>query len=362
MEAKSYPCPNCGAPMEFDSDLQKMRCSHCENVMSVDDLKARFEEANQMYESAGDENKEEDHVYGEFQQENQTGTFKVYRCKGCGAEILTDDNTAATFCSFCGRPSLMEDRLSGELLPSYVIPFKYKKEQAVDIYKKWARKGMLTPHTLRSNATIEKITGMYVPFWLYDYDAEMQMSAKCTRTRHQIKGDYEYIYTDHYMVDRDVETEYLKIPADASERMPDDTMDKLEPFNYGELEQFEMPYLSGYYAEKHNYDSDQMAPRVEKRVKDYIYSATMSTIVGYSSVIPISQQTRLGRKMAKYAILPVWVLNYSYKGKEHMFTLNGQTGKIVADRPVSVQKGIGWFAGITTVAFGILFAIGRFLV
>src|SRR5574344_2870708 len=101
MEAKSYPCPNCGAPMEFDSDLQKMRCSHCENVLSVDDLKARFEEANQMYESAGDENKEEDHVYGEFQQENQTGTFKVYRCKGCGAEILTDDNTAATFCSFC---------------------------------------------------------------------------------------------------------------------------------------------------------------------------------------------------------------------------------------------------------------------
>jgi DNA-directed RNA polymerase subunit RPC12/RpoP len=357
MEARSFVCPSCGSTMVFDSETQKMVCPYCGNSMEVEELNSY----NNDIERDFSENNIEESVDVELGDEHKTGDFKVYRCRGCGAEVLTDDNTAATFCSFCGRPSLMEDRLTGELLPKYVIPFKIKKEDAMEMYTSWAKKGLLTPSTLRSKSTIDKITGMYVPFWLYDYNAEMEMEAKCTKVRSEIHGDYKYVHTDHFIVERDVETEYIKIPADASEKMPDDVMDKLEPFMYNQLEDFDMMYLSGYYAEKYNYDSDQMAPRIENRVKKYIYNLTRESIKGYSTVSIVKQNSKLRKRGAKYVMLPVWILNYTYNGDNHMFALNGQTGKIVADRPVSKAKMAAWFSGITTIVFTILMLMGRFL-
>ena len=43
----------------------------------------------------------------------------------------------------------------------------------------------------------------------------------CIRDR----GDTEYIYTDHFQVFRNISAKFEKIPADASEKMPDDAMD-----------------------------------------------------------------------------------------------------------------------------------------
>ncbi len=360
MDTRSYICPNCGAPMEFNSEIQKMHCSHCGNIMTIDEIENYYRELDRQYDNG--ENAEDNSVYGEFEESPRTGDFKVYRCGGCGAEILTDEHTAAAFCSFCGRPSLMQDRLTGQLMPSMVIPFKIKKDGATEMYTAWAKKGILTPSKLKSQAIVEKVTGMYVPFWLYDYHAQIQMSAKCTRTRSERRGDYRYVHTDHFMVERDIETEYMKIPVDASEKMPDDVMDKLEPFMYNDLIDFEMAFLSGYYAEKYNYDSNQMAPRVENRVRQYVRDAAMQTIQGYQNVNVVNQHTSLGRRFVTYALLPVWILNYQYKGKEYMFAMNGQTGKIVADRPISKAKMAGWFTGILTVTFTVLQLIGRFLI
>lgn len=356
MEASSYVCPNCGAPIEFDSSVQQMVCSHCGHVMTVEELQEYYDRIDEEF---GEDNNS-DSVFGNFEVEERNGDFEIYRCQGCGGEILTNENTTASFCSFCGRPSLMKDRLTGALLPEYVLPFKIPRESASEQYKKWAKRGLLTPSIFKSRSTINKITGIYVPFWLFDFNAYMRMHAKCKNVHRKITGDYENVYTEYFDVDREVEAEYLKIPADASKKMPDDIMDKLEPFVYSELERFEMPYLSGYYAEKYDYQSSEMSPRVESRVKKYIYEATRSTIVGYSSVNVTNQQTRLERKKASYALLPVWILNCTYRGKNYLFALNGQTGKIVADRPISKIKSVAWFVGITSISFAILYLAGRF--
>lgn len=358
MEASSYVCPNCGSVMEFNSEKQKMECVHC-------GYEATVEEVQKLYQSVHKDDFNSDTAESDMgnaaDSGQRSGEFKVYRCQGCGAEILTDENTAATFCTFCGRPTLMEDRLTGELLPSYVIPFKIDREKAEHMYSMWVKKGILTPNQLKSKAMIEKITGIYVPFWLYDYNADLKMTANCTKVRHETKGDYYYTHTDHFVVDREVETDYYKIPADASEKMPDDIMDKLEPFTYSQMEKFEMPYLSGYYAEKYNYTSEQMTARIEKRVREYIHNLTRSTIKGYATVSVIGEQPRFRCLQAKYALLPVWILNYTYEGKNFMFALNGQTGKIVADRPISKKKKWGWFGGIAVTVFTILMLMGRFL-
>ncbi|NLZ80345.1 MAG: hypothetical protein GX913_00850 [Clostridiales bacterium] len=249
----------------------------------------------------------------------------------------------------------------GEKTPALLIPFKINKEQAVEIYRSWCKKGVLTPTEFLEQSTIEKITGMYVPFWMYDYGTNALIHAHATRVRRNRKGNTEYIHTDHFNVYRNVSANYAKVPADASAKMPDDVMDKLEPFNYLELKEFEMPYLSGFFAEKYNFTSDELASRIEKRIRDYIKSEARGTIQGYASTSITSEKLSLRRKHAKYVLFPAWILNYRYKGKQYLFAINGQTGKMIGDSPISVSKGFGWFGGITTVVFLLLFIIGRFL-
>ncbi|WP_099467072.1 zinc ribbon domain-containing protein [Konateibacter massiliensis] len=329
-----YKCPNCGSNMVFDSESQQLVCPHCQTIKSVDEMETR-------------------------EQEDQM-EVKSYHCPSCGAELVTDMTTTATFCNYCGNSTLMEDRII-QARPSMVIPFSVSKEEAKAAYLKWCRKGLLTPKSFVSRNTIEKISGIYVPFWLYDYDTEVSLRADCTRVRVERRGDTEYTHTDHYDVYREVATTYNRVPADASEKMEDGIMDKLEPFNYESLKPFEMPYLSGFLSEKYSYTDKDLGERVEKRISGYASAAARGTISGYATTSILYENISMNRRSAKYVLLPVWILNYRYAGKNFIFAMNGQTGKVVGDLPVSVAKTIGWFTGIAAVTFALVHALSIFL-
>lgn len=342
---REYECPNCGAPMIFDSALQQMHCEHCDTAKTVEEMeRIRTQEQEETVYDMGDE-----------------ASLKHYTCSSCGAEILTDAYTAATFCSFCGSPALLEDRLNGEKMPARIIPFKISKEQARNSYLAWCRKGLLTPKDFTSQNTIEKITGIYVPFWLYDYSANAKLNASCTRVKRERRGNTEYTHTDHYRVYRDVSDYYEKVPVDASEKMPDDVMDRLEPYSYDDMQAFNMGYLSGYMAEKYNFTSEELKKRVENRLEGYIYNAARDSINGYSSTQVTEKHIHLNCRKATYAMLPVWLLNYRYKGKEYLFALNGQTGKLVGRLPISKAKLLAWFGGITAGVYLFLTIMGGML-
>lgn len=342
---REYECPNCGAPMIFDSSSQKMQCEHCGTEKTVEEMEEQKEQQKDV---------QEDVTY----RTGGDASLKRYTCSSCGAEIMTEEYTAATFCSFCGSPALIEDRLSGQTMPASIIPFKINKQQAQEKYLAWCKKGIFTPKEFSSKSTIEKITGMYVPFWLYDYTANAKISADCTKVHTRRKGNMEYTDTDYYHAYRDVSSAYENLPVDASEKMPDDVMRRLEPFSYGEMQDFNMGYLSGYVAERYNYTSDEMKKQAEARVSDYIYDEARATIHGYSSTRVVGKNIHLRCTDATYAMLPVWILNYRYKGKEYLFTLNGQTGKLDGKLPLSKGRMAAWFAGITLAVFLLLILAG----
>ncbi len=334
----NYKCPGCGGPMEFSAEEQVLKCTFCGNTLPID------AELEDQVESSTESEKEPEPEYDEYHG---------YKCPSCGAEIVTDDNTTATFCSFCGNPTMMEDRMDGVRRPSRVIPFMLDKQAARENFRGWTRKGLLTPGEFRKKATIEKLTGMYVPFWLYDYNANVRMTARCTRTRREYHGDDEIIYTDHFLVNRHIQADYDKLPADASEKMDDDLMDMLEPFEYNKLTSFNMGYLSGYYAEKYDYTSADMKDRIETRVKKYADDAARSTIIGYDSVRPISTNYALRCTNTEYVMMPVWMLNYYWKGKLQTVAINGETGKRAGKLPSSPLRVFLWWAGISVGSFGI---------
>jgi len=158
-----------------------------------------------------------------------------------------------------------------------------------------------------------------------------------------------------------VDLNYLKVPCDASKKMDDNMMDKLEPYNYNNLKDFNMPYLAGFIAEKYDFTDDQLLPRVKERVYSYVDSFLRSTISGYSSVHINRKNINIRKKRADYALMPVWMVCYDYRQAEHIFLMNGQTGKVIGKPPLSKAKIAAWFTGITTGSFIIMQILTRLL-
>jgi DNA-directed RNA polymerase subunit RPC12/RpoP len=279
-----------------------------------------------------------------------------YHCKNCGAILITDTQTTATTCSFCGAGVVLGDRLTGSLAPARVIPFTISKEQAQEAFKKWCRKGLLTPSDFMNADRIKNITGLYVPFWLYDLNGRGEVEATCTRVHTYTSGDWIYTETKYYNVYRKVDLNYSKIPCDASQKMDDTMMDRLEPYQYNNLKEFNMPYLAGYIAEKYDFDDTALLPRIKERAADYVDSYIRSTINGYTTVHYHRKDINIRKKRADYTLMPVWMVCYDYKQAEHTFAMNGQTGKIVGKPPISAGKVAAWFLGISSGSF-ILFQL-----
>ncbi len=327
-----FRCENCGGVMEFEPKTQRMRCPHCGTEKDIQDMK--IDDVNFSHQD-----------------------FKVFHCSSCGAELLTDENTTSTFCSYCGNATLIESRVTGENAPTYIIPFKYRKGDAIDAFRDWCKKGVLTPNIFKNSTTVEKVSGIYVPFWLFDVDGDLQASGECTKVRYSSDEEYNYIHTSYYHVHRDINASFVKIPADASVKMDDDIMDKLEPFYYDDLQEFNMAYLSGYLSEKYNMNFDALMPRVRQRAEEYMETFLSRELAMYDGK-SVHSQKRIRLNNAVYVVLPVWILNYRYQGKNYTFAMNGQTGSIVADLPWSKKKAAIWFIGLTILFTIILMMIG----
>ncbi|GGA76022.1 TFIIB-type zinc ribbon-containing protein [Ornithinibacillus halotolerans] len=329
-----YKCPNCGDDMAFDTESGMLSCASCGRTDNIEDFSDEF-------------------ITTTFSDEEA----KEYNCNNCGAAVITDADTSATSCSFCGAAVVLADRVSGSLAPDKVIPFQISKEQAMDAFKKWCKNGRLTPKGFMTADRIKNITGIYVPFWLYDLHSEADVKAKATKVRTYSRGDYIYTETSYYDVERKIDLTFQKVPVDASEKMNDEMMDKLEPYDYGSLKDFKTPYLAGYLAEKYNYTNKDLFPRVKSKVNQYVDQYIRSTINGYTSYHYENKHVNTEERKAYYCLLPVWMVYYDFDKQEHTFAMNGVNGKVVGKPPLSMQKVMAWFSGIAATTFVVLKAI-----
>jgi len=288
-------------------------------------------------------------------------SMRAYSCPSCGAQIICDEHTAATSCPYCGNPSIVAGNFSGGLKPDYCIPFKLNKDAAVNALRNYYKGKVFLPKAFRDENHIEEIKGVYVPFWLYDGDVDADVNYYATRSHSWVQGDYRITKTDHFKLVRSGNVPFRRIPVDGSSKMPDDHMDAIEPFDYRELVPFSTAYMPGYLADKYDVDSSQSRSRAVSRAERSSLNAMTATTGGYESVSVASQRFRLNNGSVKYAFLPVWILNTKWKGKDYLFTMNGQTGKLVGNLPVSKAKFFGTFVGLSALLFAVFSALIMFM-
>lgn len=355
-DVKTYQCPACTGPLHYSPGTGKLQCDYCGSGFEVEAIEQAYADKEHGEELAANPKESLWNVEeaGSQWEEREAEKLRVYSCPSCGAEIICDETTAATSCLYCGNPTVIPAQLGGALKPNYVIPFKYEKEDAIRALKRYYKGKKFLPKAFKEENHMEEIKGVYVPFWLFDGEVDADMVFHATRSRIYVLGDTEVTETDHYRIARKGNIRFVDVPVDGSTKMPDFLMDSIEPFDYSEMVPFATAYLPGKLADKYDVTAEDCAERVDERLRNSATSSMRSTIFGYESVIPQYEDLQLAHGDVSYAMLPVWLLHTKWKDQDFLFAMNGQTGRLVGDLPVSKGKVAAWFAGISLPLMALL--------
>ena len=359
MRAFVYKCPGCGANVQFNIEKQTFHCAYCENDYTLETMQEIYNKSQELNAKELEKNE----AKNKKKKETETTEQKVidqaesYRCKQCGATIISDENTVATFCLYCSNPSIVKEHVENVFAPDLVIPFKVTKEEAVKEFKKWCGKKRLVPDDFKSIKQQEKMSGLYIPYWLYDVKIDFDFDGTGNKVRSWHSGNYRYTKTDTYKIERQGVIEYQKVPADGSSKMDDTIMKVIEPYNYQELKDFDPSYLSGFFAEKYDEEMEECYKKIQKDITSGTESEIRKTLIGYTSTIFPKKMMNPNENKTYYSFFPVWILSYKYNDKIYQFTMNGQTGKLVGDIPIDKKKVIALFIK-TLLLLTIVFFIG----
>lgn len=322
-------CPNCNAPLHFDAKSGKMKCEYCDSEFDPKEFKTEPEE--------------------EVVEENVN--YVMYNCPDCGAEIVADEQTSATFCLYCGNTAILKNKLSGEFRPSKIIPFKKEKQEAVEAFKNLSKGRPFMPKTFNNEKNIEKITGLYVPFWLYQVIAEGAVEIDATNVQTWSRGNTVYTKKDFYKVEREGSMTFNRVPVDGSTRFENDVMNSIEPFDYNMLVDYNHAYLSGFLAEKYDVSKEDAFIDAAKRSISTASDIMLNDAGNYTTKVIKTNTIKAINKNSEYVLLPVWMVNVKYEGKYYIFAMNGQSGKFIGNIPVDKKKVVLYYLMYSVFAF-----------
>ncbi len=320
-----FKCKNCGGNVVYHPEKHTMFCPFCESEKS------------------------------EERADSSNGELSV--CPNCGGEVKVEEHTSATQCPYCDCHLIFNERVEGQYKPKMLIPFQIGKEGCKQLLKDRFRKFLFAPTDFLSEARLNSMLGMYVPYWFYDYNTKCQFHGEGTKVRVWRSGNTEYTETSYYEIIRDMNIVFERMPVDASVQMPDDVMDLVAPFQYGQLEDFKPEYMSGFYGEKYNMTADLVESRARREMNNDALKLLRESYSGYATVKNLNQQVNVLDSEANYGLLPVWRYVYRYKNQDYPFYVNGQTGKIVGTPPISTGKVWAYTGTLWACLIVILFSL-----
>lgn len=332
-----YACPTCGAGLVFDPKTQKLLCLSCRNQYDPENIeKMRLDQAKEV-ENQIDNEKEYEAI--------------SYKCSHCGAELITNDETITTFCSFCRIGTMLDRRTIKKKKPDYIIPFKITKDECKKIYINKIKKSLFAPKNMIETQEVEKIRGIYMPYWVYSFEKHGNDTSSGEKYNHR-SGDY--VYYDDYSLTTNVDANCSGITHDATSNFYDRLSESIAPYTVKEKKNFSPAYLSGYYAD--NEDVDDNTYMVENKE---IASEHLSKMLGKEKEYhkyKAKPHIDLSKSRAELALFPVYFLatRNNRRNRISYAVINGQTGKIAADIPIDFKKFAIFSAILATLLFVLL--------
>jgi len=339
---RTFPCQNCGGELEWNPSKQEMQCPYCDSLIPVPRVESFEAEEHDLLSFLEDHPKIEG--YGV--------QLSKFSCKQCGATVKVPPGRVDLTCPFCATKFVLEDASTSEdvVKPESMLPFKIDLKESRNIFKRWIGKGWFRPNDLKKMGKLEKVLGLYLPFFTFDSNADSTWTAM---------AGYYYYVTKRVPVTENGKTVWktrqvrkirwepasgsrhdfyddVLVPAVADERL--ELILKIYPYDTKHsLVAFDKRYLAGFGI----LGSDMDLKRVYLIAKQNMESDQRKLCAGD---VPgdthknLNVLTRLSKQTFKHILCPVWAGSFMYKKQVFPFVINGQTGRVYGRKPWSWVK------------------------
>lgn len=338
MRDKQFECGQCGASLEYSPGVEQLQCPYCGHqnaIATSDDVIEEMDYHAALADAAA--------------QEETVERLEV-QCTSCGASSTLGANIAADECPFCGTPIVKTAEARRVFMPRGLLSFKIRKEEAQSAFRDWIQSLWFAPNALKKRAKqVERLQGVYMPYWTYDCRADTRYSGlrgehywetetytvtvngrSETRTRQVQK-------THWYPTSGDVWNNFDDVLVLASDSLPKDKTDALEPWDLSNLTPYQDEYLSGFKAESYHVSLEAGFDYAKYRM-DPVIRETICRDIGGDVQQILEMRTRYSGITFKHILLPIWISAYRYRNTIYRFLVNGRTGEVQGERPWSWIK------------------------
>jgi len=276
--------------------------------------------------------------------------MQAVQCRSCGANVQVAPNERTVACTYCASTMVMVAPAdANSIQPESLVPFHIARPQATASFQTWLATRWFRPSDLARMAKLEQIVGVYVPFWTFDADVQSQWTAE--RGHHYYVTETYQTVENGQSVTRTREVQHTRwepasgFRADhyddalvcASRGLPETLAGKLCTFDTTRLVAYAPSYLAGWRAESYAIDLPTAWTRARGRIEQ-TQAQRCSGDVGGDVHRSLSVANEFSGETFKHVLLPVWVAAYRYGDKPYRFLVNGQSGDVVGDAPLSVWK------------------------
>jgi hypothetical protein len=334
------PCPECGGEMEWNAAKQAIACPYCGLVSR--DQPSKAADAGAIVErdledalsSAGGRR-----GFG-------TPTIQV-KCQSCHAISVFEPTRVAQRCDFCASPSVVPyEDIREPVTPESLLPVRLDEPRVREAIKQWVASLWFAPNALKSKALTDTLKPVYLPFWTFDARAHADWTA--------MSGKYYYTtqrYTDSKGRSRTRQVRHTRwypssgqldhffdddlVPGTAGVRM--DLLRKVEPFPTKELKPYDPAYVRGWTVERYQVDLRKASETNHQQMDEQLTALCARQVPGDTHK-DLRVASQYSARTFKHILAPVWLVTYRFGTKNFQTVVNGYTGAIAGDRPISWVK------------------------
>ncbi len=308
-------CPNCKGELDYNVKDSKITCPYCRSIFDPKELKVNVKTAKE--------------------RNNPVLKGKSYSCSQCGATLMTFDETAITFCSYCGSQAMIEEKMNKGTAPDFVIPFTKDKETCINEYKKKIAKSFFVPKYMKEDLVIDKFRGIFMPYAIYDIGYEGDFTNNGEKYAYR-SGDYKYY--QKYKIVADADINYSGISFDISSKFYDKYSNSI-PFDIKESKPFNPNYLVSFYADTYDVDGT-IYDKEAKSISEKDANKRLTKFNDYEKHGCYTPKVDLDVKNRRIGFFPVYFVAIKDKTntRVHYVVINGQTGKVAFDTPIDFWK------------------------
>ena len=356
-KTRNLGCKDCGATLTYAPGTTALKCQYCgaENEIEAEEEVAieeyDFQEALQHTADKAD-----------------MQTLQTVQCDGCGARSTLKPNVVSDECAFCGTPLVTSSPETVEVFqPKSLLPFEIDQKKAANLFKEWVSSLWFAPNDLKKRAALaEKLKGMYIPYWTFDSETDSHYQGR--------RGDYYYTTENYTDSDGNSQTRQVRHTrwtnvsghinhffddtlVLASNSLPQNYVEKLEPWDLEKLAGYDERYLSGFQTETYQVDLKSGFEVAKDKMEAQIRNMVTSDIGGDEQQIE-NVQTNHSDITFKHILLPLWISAYRYNDKVFRFLVNARTGEVQGERPYSTIKIVLAVLAVLAILGVLFFVVG----